>query len=213
MKKLILSISMILIALVSMSQVDTVITMPNYTSYYSFKLKNPLMVVYPLYKGGGSCKRTEYHFKKDSILGHRIAVPSDYAKSGYDEGHLANAEDFAFNCRYDSLTFNFWNCCPQTPQLNRGIWKIMETNVRNISQTDSLLILCGSIYGNNEIGNGVYVPLTCWKVVYSYKQKKVILSNIFTNTNVPTMSIIDYNDLNTMLKKTYNIDLNVVLKK
>ena len=187
--------------------VDTLFKMDIYTSYYSFKMKNPLMVVYNLHKGGGDCSRKDFHFKRDTILGKRLAIPQDYASSGYDEGHLANAEDFAYNCIFDKETFHFWNCCPQTPQLNRGIWKTMEDNVRNISLTDSLLILCGSIYGTKTIGGGVYVPEQCWKIVYSHTKHTVLLSNIFTNTNEPKVNSIDYHILSQILKTEYNIDI------
>jgi endonuclease G len=211
MKKLLL-ITILLYSYVSNCQVDTIIRTDIYTSYYSFRLKNPVMVVYNLHRGGGDCSRADFHFRKDSILGKRMATPQDYAKSGYDEGHLANAEDFAFNCVYDKETFHFWNCSPQTPQLNRGIWKVLEDRVRKISETDSILILCGSIFDTQTIGSGVYVPTQCWKVVYSYTEKKVILSNIFTNTTSPVMSDIDYNILAETLKTKYNIVIMDFLK-
>lgn len=193
------------------NSVDTVFTCKGYTSHYSFKFKNPIMVNYKLYKGGGSCLRSGYYFKNDN-LGHRTATAADYAHNGYDEGHLANAEDFAYNCTLEEMTFRYWNCCPQTPQLNRGIWKVNETEIRKISQTDSLLVLCGSFYNKRYIGNGVFIPDTCWKVVYSLSKKTVIMSNVFTNTANPVMTSIDFHTLNALLIKRYNVNLTTYLK-
>jgi endonuclease G len=164
------------------------------------------MVVYNLHKGGGDCDRKKYHFSTGG-LNKRSATASDYSHSGYDEGHLANAEDFAYDCTLDSITFRFWNCCPQTPQLNRGIWKANEEDARGLSQNDNILVLCGSFYGTKTIGNNVFVPETCWKVVYSHTQKKVLMSYIFTNTSTPTMTQIDVKNLNKMLNIKYKIDI------
>src|SRR5436853_110152 len=75
-------------------QVDTVIKTGIYKSYFCYSLKEPLYVTYTLYKGGGGCDRDEqgFNFKK---CGVQTASDADYSGSGYDKGHLANAEDFA----------------------------------------------------------------------------------------------------------------------
>jgi len=192
--------------------VDTIIATKAYTSYYSFELKNPLMVTYTLYHGGGECDRSNFSFK-DKWLGHKGATMKDYSKSGYDKGHLANAEDFAYDCILDESTFRFWNCYPQTPKLNRGIWKALEEKVRKISQTDSLLILCGGFYNSNAtIGDNIAIPTSCWKVVYSYTKQRILFSYIFTNDSLPVSSRISVEELNNMLKNKYEIDIHKLLR-
>ena len=99
----------------SAQHIDTIIQKPVYTSYYSYALKSPLYVVYYLYKGGGECSRQKLNFSKE----YRSATNKDYLKSGYDRGHLANAEDFAYDCDKEKCTFSYYNCIPQHPQLNR----------------------------------------------------------------------------------------------
>jgi endonuclease G, mitochondrial len=185
--------------LVAQVKVDTVISNDIYKSYYSKILKEPLYISYKLYKGGGSCSRVAFHFKND--LNIQTASNRDYRSSGYDEGHLANAEDFAFDCVKEEETFRFYNCVPQTPNLNRGIWKHWETLIRKESQSDSLLIVCGSIFDNKTtIGNGVYVPVYCWKIVESLTSKKIIHCMIFTNQdNNNTEKDIDINQLKSEL--------------
>ena len=118
---------------------------------------------------------------------------------------MADAKDFSFDCIKEELTFRFYNCLPQTANLNRGIWKEWETTIRKESQKDSLQIICGGVFSNTMIGNKVYVPIYCWKIVYSLttNQPKYILW--FTNTMTDNTVII----LDTLdeLKKLINYDL------
>jgi endonuclease G len=211
MKKL-LTLIFTLFSIYSFSQkIDTIITNDVYTSYFSFEVKNPLLVVYKLHDGGGDCSRVGMSFTTDHISHTKIACASDYSHSGYDEGHMCNAEDFAYDCDLERQTFKYYNCVPQTPELNRGIWKSLETETRKLSSTDKLLVICGNIYNNKTIGSDVYIPVNCYKIVYSYIQKKIIYSVIFTNTSTPTQKDISIDTLNKMIAD-YNIDLNNYIK-
>jgi endonuclease G, mitochondrial len=102
------------------SKVDTIIKNPIYTSYYSYQIEAPSFVIYKLWHGGGKSSRTGLTFK--SSLPH-----FNYTGSGYDIGHMCNAEDFARNRTTEELTFRYYNAVPQTPNLNRGIWKANES--------------------------------------------------------------------------------------
>src|ERR1051325_6593239 len=93
--------------------IDTVIRMGIYDSYFSYSLKNPVFVTYYLTSGGGDCDRSKFRFRATDFT----ATDDDYDKR-YDKGHLANAEDFAFDCAKDKKTFWYFNCSPQTPNLN-----------------------------------------------------------------------------------------------
>lgn len=179
MKKIILFL-IILLSLNSYSQniekYDTIVVETNYKSYYSFKIKGPSFVIYKLYKGGGSVSRKGMDFKS--------TLPFfDYKKSGYDIGHMADAEDFAYNEILEKETFKYYNAVPQKPNLNRGIWKSYETKIRKISQTDSLLIICGGCDYNGMI------PNNCFKIVYSLSKRQILYSLVFTNNN--NSSVLD----------------------
>lgn len=152
---------------------DTVIDKKIYKSYYSYTIKAPSFVIYKLYRGGGQCSRKDMNFK--SKFPH-----FDYAHSKikYDKGHLANAEDFAYDCDLERITFDYVNAIPQTPKLNRGTWKSLETKVRKASQNDSLLIICGGSDWNNK-----GIPLKCFKIVYSLSTHKMIFGELFNNDN------------------------------
>lgn len=175
-------------------KVDTIINKGIYQSYFNYHYKEPMFVVYKLYKGGGDCSRNSFRFINDTKIS--MATSKDYAHNGYDEGHLANSEDFANNCINDELTFRFYNCVPQTANLNRGIWKHWETEIRKESQNDSLLVIAGNLYSNKFMGNNkVGVPDFCWKVVQSLTTKQLIHVFLFTNTDSATCDIIRINEI------------------
>lgn len=167
----------------SAQHVDTVIKVGIYKSYYCYALKDPLYVTYTLYKGGGGCDRDEqgFSFKK---CGVQTATDEDYSGSGYDKGHLANAEDFAADCDNEEKTFCYYNCIPQTIKLNRGIWKTWEEKTRVLSQTKKLFVIAGAIYGNKTMGpQHIGVPDYCYKIVLENKTKKILFCVLFPNDN------------------------------
>lgn len=205
MKKttIITAILLFAISAVAQTKIDTVITTVAYKSYFCKAIKEPLYVSYKLYKGGGDCDRAGFRFKNDTRLS--TATQKDYAATGYDQGHLANAEDFASDCVKDEATFRFYNCLPQTANLNRGIWKKWETEIRKESQTDSLLIMCGGTFETKKIiGDGVWVPTHCWKIVKSLSKNKVLHCLYFTNTENAECKEIKLEEL----KKLVNYKIN-----
>ena len=169
-----------------------------YVANFSNTLHEPNYVSYTLSKGGGSCSRTKFRFiNDDSRL--QCATDADYKGSHYDKGHLANSEDFAFDCEKDEQTFRYYNCLPQTANLNRGIWKSNETLIRKWSQTEKLYIICGGFFGSTKIGK-IAVPAYCWKVVQSVATRKVIFCGWFSNTTHATLEEISIAELEKRLK-------------
>jgi len=166
------------------------------TVYYDTYLKTPLCISYKLYKGGGDCSRAKMSFKSSGPT----AKPSDYRNSGYDSGHLCNAEDFAYDCRLLLQTFTYYNCSPQTKELNRGIWRSEEDMIRRLSQKDSLKIYAGGIVLKKyrTIGTNVVVPDYYYKVVQSLRTKKILSVNVYSNTSRPFVRSITLTQLNRM---------------
>jgi DNA/RNA endonuclease G (NUC1) len=144
-------------------------------------MKTPIYVIYDIKNAGGSCDRGSSTFKTAGM--RRTAKASDYKKSGYDQGHLVPYEDFAFNCRAAEATFRYHNAIPQTPNLNRGEWKKWEYIIRRISKIDSIRVIAGGAEYKTFIGDSVYVPNYCWKLVYSKTRKVVIYALLFKNDN------------------------------
>ena len=181
-----------LITLSTFSQtVDTIISTTIYKSYFSYKTHTPLFVSYILYHGGGDCSRMNMSFSTNGLL--QSATEQDYSKSGYDIGHLANAKDFAYDCEKEKVTFYFFNALPQTPRLNRGCWKSLETKLRKESQSDSLQIICGGYLFEKQIGN-VSVSTFCFKIIKDLKTK-VVRCYVFPNDYSGTYQEIEFKEL------------------
>jgi endonuclease G len=175
---------LVLLTLTSLSttaqQVDTLIQMSAYKAYYSYQVKNPLYVTYTLSKGGGDCNRAKFTFKQCGI---KTADDDDYSGTGYDKGHLANAEDFAYDCDLDKETFCYYNCIPQTTKLNRGIWKTWETKVRKLSQAKPVFVIAGAIYSDQLLkeGHTVIKPDYCYKIVVDPPTGNILYCLLFPN--------------------------------
>ncbi|MFL5762369.1 MAG: DNA/RNA non-specific endonuclease [Bacteroidia bacterium] len=198
MKKLFFLLSFnFLLASLGIAQI--IVSNAAYKANFSNTYHVPKYVSYYLYKGGGPCDRKPFHFKNDrqDLL---TASDDDYSHSGYEKGHLANAEDFAFDCIKDEMTFRYYNCLPQTANLNKGPWKSNETLVREWSQKEKLYIICGGVFGSATMGNGIAIPSFCWKVVQSAKTKKILYCGWFSNTNHATEEEITVTELEKRLK-------------
>jgi endonuclease G len=206
MNKIIISILICLISAISWGQApkwDTVVYNAGYASYFSKTYRNPVMVVYKLYKGGGPCKRDKFYFKND--LNIPAATTKEYTKSGFDKGHLANAEDFAYDCYLDELTFRYYNCVPQRPELNRGIWKVTEEEIRKISQNDSLLVICVNEFGAGyQKMGGVAIPTSCVKIARSLSNGKTYVCRTFVNSKTPSQKDLPANYLEANLKLNFS---------
>ena len=183
-------------------KIDQIINKEIYTSYYSSDLKVPLYIVHYLYNGGGDFSRSKLRFIKEKYT----ASNSDYAKSGYDRGHLVSAEDFAYDYRKQTITFSYYNCFPQTRHLNRGPWKSWENTIRNESKRWPLKIYTGGIYGNRRIRGKVGIPDYCWKVVYNQKTGLILHALIFTNDNIGAVRRTTVSELKKILK--YPVDFS-----
>ena len=125
-------------------------------------------------------------FEVDSALpkGQR-SDPKDYTGSGYDKGHLANNDDMSWDQQVEFESFLMSNMSPQTPALNRGIWKILESDVRAwaFDNNTSYTIYAGNIYSaiSKTIGeNKVVVPDSLYKIIINNKTEE-ILAFIFPN--------------------------------
>jgi endonuclease G len=115
------------------------------------------------------CEPRNSRFSPDlSVPAEQRAEPRDYARSGYDMGHMAPAAAMAWAPDVQDESFIMTNVAPQTPNLNRGAWRLLETMVRAWSlEGRRLIIYTGGIWSRSSarIGRGVTVPDQFFKVV------------------------------------------------
>ncbi len=177
---------------------DTVIFHTAFSLLYSEKHEQAFWVAYQLL-GENTVKSLERsnRFLTDPKIKTGSATTQDYLKSGYDRGHLAPAADFGWSLDAMNESFYYSNMSPQVPSFNRGIWKKLETQVRNWASIDSCLyIITGPILHDTlkSIGpNKVSVPECYYKVVVAYgkhpKGIAFIISNEVSGANLKEFAV------------------------
>ena len=155
---------------------DTVIAHTAISLLYSERHEQAVWVAYKLlgedtYKSLARSNR----FLVDPRVSTGTATHQDYLKSGYDRGHLAPAADFGWSVDAMNESFYYSNMSPQLPGFNRGVWKRLETQVRNWARVDSCIyIITGPVLRDSlkAIGpNAVSVPESYYKVILDFYSK------------------------------------------
>lgn len=181
MKKLLLGLLLFISFTVSAQTV--VLKHKTYTSTYDTVKNYPVLVEYWLTKNMLVCTTRIPRgtaFKPDPLLPKQTNLQSSYDGSGYDRGHNMNAEDNRCDKVGMDESFYFSNMTPQIPQLNRGVWKSLETQVRETAEKqDSVKVWMGSVGEVKKVGK-LSIPSHCWKVVY-IKATNQYLAYIFPN--------------------------------
>ena len=125
----------------------------------------------------GEAKRKN-NFRQDLKVVSGSSQLVDYKGSGYDRGHLVPAADMNRNEIAMSESFFLSNMSPQKPSFNRGVWRKLETAIRNLSlEYDTIFVITGPVVGDNpaRIGpNKVIVPKSYFKVLYLPQINKMI---------------------------------------
>lgn len=116
-------------------------------------------------------------FHKDPRL--PSTTPAAYVKSGYDQGHMCPAEDMEFDDGALTETFETSNVIPQSPHINRGVWKTIENEARAKAKAEHLIVvITGPIYvdkGNAPtLPDGTMIPSGMFKILYNPATKHVI---------------------------------------
>jgi len=98
---------------------------------------------------------------------------SDYARSGYDRGHMTPNGDMPDReTQHDSFTLA--NMVPQDADNNRHIWAGIEGAVRKLAEKEGdLYVITGPAFiggSLQKVGN-VLVPTHLYKLVYSPRQR------------------------------------------
>lgn len=113
-------------------------------------------------------------FYLDTSISTLSADPSDYAKTGFDRGHMCPNDDRNFSVKAMKETFYMSNMSPQTPTLNRQTWRASEALGQRLAEDFGHIdIVCGPIFTNGyaELYIGkttkVRVPDAFYKIYYS----------------------------------------------
>ncbi|MGF1451336.1 MAG: DNA/RNA non-specific endonuclease [Opitutales bacterium] len=138
---------------------------------YDEEMRNPAWVAYRLtYTPGGTTAERPDDFDVDRRTRARVDH-DDYTHSGYDRGHMA--PNYAIGVVYGPQaqfeTFLMSNIVPQSPGLNRGLWRLLEEEVARDWLPDyrELWIISGPVYEEpvRRLPSGVAIPDAFFKIV------------------------------------------------
>jgi endonuclease G len=98
---------------------------------------------------------------------------SDYARSGFDRGHMSPNGDMP-DRRTQHESFTLANMVPQDADINRHVWSGIEGVVRKMAKKEgALYVITGPAFIGGQlrkVGN-VLVPSHLYKVVYSPRRQ------------------------------------------
>lgn len=172
----------------SFTQDTTVVCRDGYILEHDNKAHIPIWVAYTLTpETAVGCFPRVSRFRPDPNV-HASAEPQDYAKSGYDIGHMANDSDMRWSIKAQQESNLFPNAAPQLPGLNRAAWKSLEVRTRSwaVGRKNPILVYVGPIYDvklDLTIGsNRVVVPHAFYKVLVDQKTGET-LAFIYAQAN------------------------------
>lgn len=134
---------------------------------------------------------------------------TDYRGSGYDRGHLKPAADSKSTAAEMSSSFLMTNMAPQTPRLNRGIWKGLEDDVRTWAQEyGRVYVLTGpSDEAAGRLASGIEVPAHFWKAVLRFSPDTAAVAYWLPNATTIAGTIDDHRISIDALEAKLNLDL------
>lgn len=93
----------------------------------------------------------------------------DYARSGFDRGHMTPSGDMPTE-QAQQESFSLANIVPQNPRNNQRLWARIEAAVRRLAEREGeLYIITGPLFLGaqlQQIGGRVLVPSHIYKLVY-----------------------------------------------
>lgn len=148
----------------------------------------------------GLNRQGEFYEETRVARQHR-AVLKDYARSGYDRGHMAPNGDMA-NRTQQADCFSLANMVPQSPHNNQEVWRNLEEATRAFisKQRVSAYVLTGPVYLGDRVGQvgQVLVPTYVYKAVY-YPQLKLASAYLAPNDESGDLQIISIAELEQMI--------------
>jgi len=177
-----------------------------YTTSYSHNHGQPYWVAYELESSKLiSVAKRPSRFQPDPEIKPSTTPHNSYTKTGFDRGHLAPAADMAWSMQTMKESFYTSNICPQRPTFNRGIWKVLESNIRNwtlrpkaMARLPHFFIVTGPIITekapniSRTINHTLSVPEFFFKAIIDTVGNKRGVAFLLPNQKVPSEDLWKY---------------------
>jgi endonuclease G, mitochondrial len=199
---------------VSESSTTTAVCHEGYAALVDDEALVPRWVAYHLtgeHTLGCLDRTNNFHADADLPADHR-AKPGDYQLSGYDQGHQAPAQDFAWDMGEMRDSFSMANMAPQLPGLNRKEWERLEETVRAWAlERDELIVYVGPVLPMNPhtIGTDhVVVPSAFWKVVVDPVRREA-MAFLMPQRNIPKGDLVPWETSIATIEATAKVQLPI----
>lgn len=149
-----------------------------FTVCYSPELRHPLWVANHVPAGRRLPESPRPPFKSDPEASNS-PKPSDYAKTGYDRGHMApnRAISTCYGPAAQKQSFLLSNVCPQMPGLNRGPWRKIEHLITDVwpDKYGDIWVITGahSSSKSRRLPSGIAIPDGFYKIIVAHKNEKL----------------------------------------
>ena len=192
---------------------DQEICHTNYAVIHKCDVKGPIAVFEHLTKDKitGGFKRKDDFRPDPKVFPQCQAQLKDYAGQPYDRGHMSPAGNNTQSAEVMSESFFLSNMLPQVPNNNRGIWKQLETWVRDWATSGSeFYIISGPVFMSTHkvIGNGVGVPDGLYKIIIERTSGKV-MAYMMPNAPLPVADLPKYQTTITAVEQATGIQFNL----
>jgi endonuclease G len=168
----------------------TVIDRGDFIIGWSDSLRHPVWCAYHVTKDAVHENAKRPGFTKDRQY-PAAPSPDAYTGSGYDRGHMV--PNYAIVTRYGTdaqkLTFRMTNITPQTPALNRGVWRDFEHRIADLwtRRYGEIWVIAGSVsnpdYAETVSGSDIDVPTHYYQIIVAQEGMNIrALAVIFPQT-------------------------------
>lgn len=210
------------------NQIDQCLCYPNMAIGYSYKNKTPIWSSFYLTHENlkdinnskysySQIRKRNCKFEDDEkiLLNIYKSYKKDYAKSGYQLGHLSSARSLTHSNLEESMANSclMSNIFPQNGINNIGAWKSLEIKEREfVKNNDHAFIINGIHFENNNktIKNNIRIPSYIYKIVLSLDTRNSFAYYI-PNIELRKKDLEDYKiEINEIEEKT-GFDFNPLL--
>ncbi len=185
---------------------------------WSPSLRHPAWVAYHVPAKADYEVGERPNFTRDAAAPHSPAA-SDYKSSGYDRGHMA--PNFAISSRFGSdvqkKTFMMSNIVPQSPALNRGVWRDIEHRIAELwtARWGEIWVIVGcipSVNGKTIGQNRIDVPDKFYQLVvaqdgYDVRAFAVVFDQESPWKMWPTRALVTIDELEELTGFDFLADL------
>lgn len=157
---------------------------------YSDKMRHAVWCGYRVTKDADYFIKKRPGFRKDKTF-KSCPKSESYARTGYDRGHLA--PNYAIMSRFGEeaqrKTFLMSNVAPQSPRLNRGVWREIEHRIADLftSKWGDVWVIVGTISEGKETlsGTEIDVPTAFYQIVAAKTDNEIRAVAFLCDQHVP----------------------------